>query len=76
MTAARPSIANLHPNPAWVSLPLFDRAVWNRVRFWDVVGNCAETCDPEEAELGECGGWDAGELPTTGAGALGWRLPV
>ena len=46
MTAAK-----LKPNPAWASRPLFDRTGWKRVRFGDVVENCAETCDPEEAGL-------------------------
>jgi hypothetical protein len=46
MTAALPSLANLKPNPDWASLPLFDRAGWKRVRFGDVVENCAETCVP------------------------------
>jgi restriction endonuclease S subunit len=41
----------LTANPAWASLPLFDRAGWKRVRFGDVVENCSETCDPEEAGL-------------------------
>ena len=41
----------LKPNPDWASLPLFDRTGWKRVRFGDVVENCAETCDPEEAGL-------------------------
>jgi type I restriction enzyme S subunit len=39
------------PNPAWASLPLFDRTGWKRVLFGDVVENCAETCDPAEAGL-------------------------
>ena len=47
-TSMRP---NLKPNPAWASLPLFDRTDWKRVRFGDVVENCAETCDPAEAGL-------------------------
>lgn len=51
MTANLPSLANLQPNPSWASLPLFDRTGWKRVRFGDVVENCAETCDPEEAGL-------------------------
>ncbi len=52
MTAALlPSPAKLKPNPAWASLPLFDRTGWKRVRFGDVVENCAETCDPSEAGL-------------------------
>ena len=42
---------SLKPNPAWASLPLFDRTDWKRVRFGDVVENCAETCDPAEAGL-------------------------
>jgi type I restriction enzyme S subunit len=51
MTAALPALAKLKPNPAWASLPLFDRTGWKRVRFGDVVENCAETCDPAEAGL-------------------------
>lgn len=38
-------------NPGWASLPLFDRKGWKRVRFGDVVENCAETCDPAEAGI-------------------------
>ncbi len=45
------NLSNLQPNPAWASLPLFDRSEWKRVRFGDVVENCAETCDPAEAGL-------------------------
>lgn len=51
MTAALSSLSNLKPNPAWASLPLFDRTGWKRVRFGDVVENCAETCVPEDAGL-------------------------
>jgi type I restriction enzyme S subunit len=51
MTAALPSLATLQPSPDWTSLPLFDRTGWKRVRFGDVVENCAETCDPAEAGL-------------------------
>jgi type I restriction enzyme, S subunit len=43
--------SNFKPNPAWAKLPLFDRTGWKRVRFGEVVENCAETCDPEEAGL-------------------------
>ncbi len=42
---------SLKPNPDWASVPLFDRTGWKRVRFGDVVENCAETCDPEAAGL-------------------------
>ena len=51
MTAAFPALEKLKPNPDWASLPLFDRTGWKRVRIGDVVENCAETCDPEEAGL-------------------------
>lgn len=46
MTAALPSLANLEPNPAWASLPLFDRKGWKRVRFGDVVRKLGEQVDP------------------------------
>lgn len=42
---------SLKPNPSWASLPLFDRTGWKRVRFGDVVENCSETCDPDDAGL-------------------------
>jgi hypothetical protein len=51
MTATLPPLSKLKPNPAWAALPLFDRTGWKRVRFGDVVENCNETCDPEEAGL-------------------------
>jgi type I restriction enzyme S subunit len=53
-SSARPSIIipnGLTANSDWASLPLFDRTSWKRVRFGDVVENCAETCDPAEAGL-------------------------
>lgn len=51
MTTTLPSLAKLKPNTAYATLPLFDRSGWKRVRFGDVVENCAETCDPAEAGL-------------------------
>lgn len=51
MPTASPTLSDLRPNPLWSGLPLFDRTGWKRVRFGDVVENCAETCDPEEAGL-------------------------
>lgn len=51
MTVTLPSLANLKPNPDWATLPLFDRTGWKRVRFGDVVENCAETCEPAAAGL-------------------------
>lgn len=44
-------LAKTKPNPAWASLPLFDRTGWKRVRFGDVVENCNATCDPADAGL-------------------------
>lgn len=38
-------------NTEWASLPIFDRKGWKRVKFGDVVENCNETCDPDEAGL-------------------------
>jgi type I restriction enzyme, S subunit len=51
MKSVAPNLADLKPNLEWASLPLFDRTGWTRVRFGDVVENCAETCDPQEAGL-------------------------
>ena len=51
MTSVASNLAKLKPNVEWASLPLFDRTGWTRVRFGDVVENCAETCDPQGAEL-------------------------
>jgi type I restriction enzyme M protein len=53
-SVAQPSITvadDLTANPAWATLPLFDRRTWKRVRFGEVVENCNETCDPEESRL-------------------------
>jgi type I restriction enzyme S subunit len=51
-TSSASNIYNLQPNPAWASLPLFDRTGWKRVRFGDVVENCNETeRDPEAAGI-------------------------
>jgi restriction endonuclease S subunit len=49
MKSVASNLADLKPNLEWASLPLFDRKEWKRVRFGDVVENCAETCDPQEA---------------------------
>lgn len=45
------TFSDLGPNPVWASLPLFDRKGCKRVRFGDVVENCAETCDPAETGI-------------------------
>ena len=51
MKSVASNLAKLKPNVEWASLPLFDRTGWKRVRFGNVVENCAETCDPAEAGL-------------------------
>jgi type I restriction enzyme, S subunit len=51
MSTSLSTLKKPKPNPAWASLPLFDRSEWKRVRFGDVVENCAETCDPKEVGL-------------------------
>ena len=51
MKSVASNLADLKPNLEWASLPVFDRTGWTRVRFGDVVENCAETCDPQEAGL-------------------------
>lgn len=54
MTVTLPSVSSVKSvvsNPAWATLPLFDRTGWKRVRFGDVVENCNETCEPADAGL-------------------------
>lgn len=45
------TLPDLHPNPDWASLPLFDRSGWTLVRFGDVVENVNET-ERSPAEAG------------------------
>jgi hypothetical protein len=51
MKVAVPSLANLKPNPDWASLPLFDRTGWKRVRFGEMVENCADTTERKKRRL-------------------------
>ena len=51
MKSVASNLAKLKPKVEWAVLPLFDRTGWTRVRFGDVVENCAETCDPQGAGL-------------------------
>jgi hypothetical protein len=51
MKSVSSNLAKLNSNVEWAVLPLSDRTGWTRVRFGDVVENCAETCDPQGAEL-------------------------
>jgi len=50
MTATAPALEKLKPNPAWASLPLFDRKGWKRVRFRDVVESIGERAEPKDAQ--------------------------
>jgi len=51
MKSVSSNLAKLKSDVEWAVLPLSDRTGWTRVRFGDVVENCAETCDPQGAEL-------------------------
>jgi hypothetical protein len=53
MKSVSSNLAKLNSNVEWAVLPLSDRTGWTRVRFGDVVENCAETCDPQGAELAQ-----------------------
>lgn len=46
-TSMRP---NLKPNPAWASLPLFDRAGWKRMAFGEFVESIGERAEPRDAQ--------------------------
>lgn len=50
MTAALPPRANLKPNPAWASLPLFDRTGWRRVAFGEFAESIGERAEPKNAQ--------------------------
>lgn len=47
MPTASPTLSDPQPNPAWATLPLFDRSGWKRVRFGDVVRQLKEQVNPE-----------------------------
>lgn len=51
MTSACGKLDQLHINPAWAKLPLFDRKGWKRVRFGDVVKVLKEQVDPAPGEV-------------------------
>ena len=52
MSLSLPKIEELKANPAWASLPLFDRKGWKKVRFGDVVHNVNDTeRNPAEAGI-------------------------
>lgn len=50
MTATLPSLAKLKPNPAWASLPLFDRTGWKRMAFGEFAESIGERADPGDAQ--------------------------
>ncbi len=49
MTAALPALAKLKPNPAWASLPLFDRTGWKGVAFGEFAESIGERAEPKAA---------------------------
>ncbi len=50
MTATLPSLARLKANPAWASLPLFDRTGWKRTAFGEFVQSIGERAEPRDAQ--------------------------
>lgn len=50
MTATLPSLANLKSNPAWASLPLFDRTGWKRMAFGEFAESVRERAEPRDAQ--------------------------
>lgn len=49
-TATLPSPAKLKPNPAWASLPLFDRTGWKRMAFGEFAESIGERAEPKDAQ--------------------------
>lgn len=50
MTATLSSPVNLKPNPAWDSLPLFDRTGWKRMAFGEFAESIGERAEPKDAQ--------------------------
>lgn len=50
MTAILPSLTKLKPNPAWASLPLFDRTGWKRMAFGAFAESIGERAEPKDAQ--------------------------
>lgn len=45
-----PNLSNLQPNPAWASLPLFDRTGWKRVAFGAFAESIGDRAEPKDAQ--------------------------
>ena len=50
MTATVPALARLKPNPAWASLPLFDRTGWKRKAFGEFAESIGERAELKDAQ--------------------------
>ncbi len=53
MTTTLPSVSSVKsvvPNPAWASLPLFDRAGWKRLLFGAFAESIGERAEPKDAQ--------------------------
>jgi hypothetical protein len=50
MIATLRSLASLNPNPAWASLPLFDRTGWRRIAFGVFAESIGERAEPRDAQ--------------------------
>ena len=45
-----PKLPTLKPNPAWASLPLFDRTCWKRMAFGAFAESIRERAEPKDAQ--------------------------
>lgn len=50
MTDTISSLAKLKLNPAWASLPLFDRTGWKRMAFGEFAESIGERAEPKDAQ--------------------------
>lgn len=50
MTTNLPSLFKLKPNPAWATLPLFDRTGWKRMAFGEIAESIGERAEPKDAQ--------------------------
>ena len=53
MTVTLPSVSSVKsvvPNPAWASLPLFDRTGWKRMAFGEFAESIGERAEPRDAQ--------------------------
>lgn len=50
MSVIQSSFSKLAPNPAWATLPLFDRTGWKRMAFGDFAQSIGDRAEPKDAQ--------------------------